>query len=328
MQHFENTCSSSTTRWWIVTIALLIFGTVVHAQVWTAAVGAQSNNQGKQALAFLPNELWIHAGDAITWRVEPDEVHTMTFLSLGQVRPPFPVGCPGATPDGSNYDGSACVNSGILGRGQTFTVRFPTSGNFKLVCLIHTNMTGLVHVLDLSATLPHDQRFYDDEAAVQRRSLLAGDDDSPSESTESDSSEVAAGTGGIVATGGGFQTVSIVRFLAPTVTVRVGETVEWRNLDPVTRHTVTFGIEPPNPGPPSSNVMTDADGAEHAIISSPSDSVHSGFLGGEAQERVGLAQLPPAVTRLRVTFTHPGTFNYICALHDNLGMQGKVVVLP
>jgi plastocyanin len=32
------------------------------------------------------------------------------------------------------------------------------------------------------------------------------------------------------------------------------------------------------------------------------------------------------VTRFRVTFTTPGTFNYRCILHDNLGMVGRVIV--
>ena len=33
-------------------------------------------------------------------------------------------------------------------------------------------------------------------------------------------------------------------------------------------------------------------------------------------------------TRFRVTFTAPGTFNYICGLHDTLGMIGTVIVRP
>jgi plastocyanin len=32
------------------------------------------------------------------------------------------------------------------------------------------------------------------------------------------------------------------------------------------------------------------------------------------------------VTRFRVTFTTPGTFQYICSLHDDLGMKGAVTV--
>jgi plastocyanin len=37
---------------------------------------------------------------------------------------------------------------------------------------------------------------------------------------------------------------------------------------------------------------------------------------------------PFNATYFRVTFTGPGTYNYKCALHDNLGMVGQVVVLP
>jgi hypothetical protein len=38
------------------------------AAQWNATVGAQSNDKGDQALAFLPNEIWIHAGDRIHGR--------------------------------------------------------------------------------------------------------------------------------------------------------------------------------------------------------------------------------------------------------------------
>ena len=48
--------------------------------------------------------------------------------------------------------------------GQTYTVTFPKAGNFKLVCLVHNNMTGAVHVLAGSEPLPHDQAFYDRQA--------------------------------------------------------------------------------------------------------------------------------------------------------------------
>ena len=56
------------------------------------------------------------------------------------------------------------------------------------------------------------------------------------------------------------------------------------------------------------------------------DSVNSGFLSPTPQDRANLAQAPPGVTRFRVTFTAPGTFHYICAVHDQLGMNGTVIV--
>jgi hypothetical protein len=66
-------------------------------QTWHAAVGAQSNDKGRQALAFLPNEIWIYAGDSITWRFDADEVHTVTFIPDGETRPFFQT-IPGSPP--------------------------------------------------------------------------------------------------------------------------------------------------------------------------------------------------------------------------------------
>ena len=34
------------------------------------------------------------------------------------------------------------------------------------------------------------------------------------------------------------------------------------------------------------------------------------------------------VTRFRVTFIRPGVYHYVCALHDDLGMVGEIIVLP
>src|ERR1700676_3323175 len=161
MKPFDSLRSPSRLRWFL-TVAALVVPHVVQAQSWQATVGAQRSNKGRQALAFLPDEIWIHAGDSITWKVTTDEAHTVTFLKTStpaQVRPPFPVGCPGATADGSPFDGTACVNSDVMVSGQTFTVTFPTAGNYKLVCLIHRNMTGTVHVFPLSEALPHHQHF-------------------------------------------------------------------------------------------------------------------------------------------------------------------------
>lgn len=307
---------------------------LVHAETWKATVGAQSHDQGRQALAFLPNEIWIHAGDSITWTFNVDEIHTVTFLTPTQVRPPFQVGCPGTTPSGSNFNDSSCVTTGPLTRPATYTVTFPNAGNFKVVCLVHENMTGLVHVLNSSDPLPHDQGFYDRQAAAEARALITDTDSFRSQSEDdhsahnhSASNNVTVGIGEIVATPAGQQTLSIVRFIQPTTIIHVGETVEWSNSDPVTPHTVTFGAEPANPIPPSSNVTVDEDGALHAVISAPNESVHSGFLIAAPQERIGLPQSPIAVTRFRVTFTQTGTFHFICVLHDGLGMKGKVVVL-
>jgi plastocyanin len=307
-----------------------------RADNWQLEVGAQNGNRAHQALAFLPNEIWIHAGDSITWSFPANEIHTVTFLATGQVRPSRLAGCSngappdGRTPDFSVFDGTACVNSGILTTvdGQTYTVVFPVTGNFKLVCLPHPNMTATIHVLALLTPLPHDQSFYDKQAALERADLLS--DAMASAHKHSDSNDVTAGVGHIMGNGGGTQTATVMRFMDATKVIHVGETVEWTTAEVVTSHTITFGPEPPpsNQILPSANVTVDADGARHAFISSPSDAVHSGFITQAPQDRIGLPQAPLSATRFRVTFTQPGVYRYICVLHDELGMVGEVVVLP
>jgi plastocyanin len=313
-------------------VTVLVIPQVLQATQWHATVGAQSKNMGRQALAFLPNEIWIHEGDSITWKFDVDEVHTLTFLKSGQVRPPFFVGCPGFASGSATFDGSACVSTPALVKGATFTVEFPQTGNFKLVCLFHPNMTGVVHVLELSKALPHNQDFYDDAAEDEARELLSDaelDEEHDHDAEhEHGGNHVTVGIGEVSATPGGSSTLSVMRFIEHTKVIHAGQTVEWGNADPVTPHTITFGTEPANVVPPSANVTTDADGARHATINSTSDTVHSGFIVAAPQDRTGLPQSPLGVTRFRVTFTKAGTYNYICALHDDLGMKGKIIVLP
>ena len=100
---------------------LMMFPRLALAQ-WNATIGAQSDDLGRQALAFLPNEIWIHAGESITWTMSANEGHTVTFLTSGQIRPPFTVECPGFSAPSASFDGSGCVTSGLLFQGDKFTV--------------------------------------------------------------------------------------------------------------------------------------------------------------------------------------------------------------
>src|ERR1700747_2860995 len=152
---------------WALVYAAIALAPLARADSWHLIVGAQDTDKGVQALAFLPNEIWIHAGDSITWAF-PTPDHSVTFLTPGQIRPTFQVGCPGTSPDGSTFDGSACVDSGRIGTVRTdHTLTFPSPGNYREVCLVHVNMTGIVHVLDPSEPLPYDQAFYDRQAVAE-----------------------------------------------------------------------------------------------------------------------------------------------------------------
>ncbi len=323
--------SSVVFRWALLSAALFV-PQVAQAQVeWHATVGAQNQGMGFQVLAFLPNEIWINAGDSITWTFNVDEIHTVTFLKARQVRPPFSAGCPGFATDPASFDGSECVTTPPLASGATFTVNFPKAGNYKLVCLVHENMTATVHVFPAGHALPHTQRFYDTEATDRKADLLATGT-AVGKTGVSNDHAVTAGIGAVAATPGGTDTVSVLRFLHENITIHAGETIQWANRDPVTPHTITFGEEPPDDAlfAPSDDVTLDADGARHATLNAPGESTHSGFIRAEPQERTGLRQTPPRdiVTRFRITFTQPGTYPYICSLHDELGMEGTVTVIP
>jgi plastocyanin len=312
---------------WLMLATLVLLPHLLHAQ-WNATVGAQSRDLGRQVLAFLPNEVWIHAGDSITWILATDEPHTVTFLIANQIRNPFSVGCPGYSNSPASFDGSTCVSSPPLAPGQTFTVSFPATGNFKISCLFHENMSGTIHVLDLSQALPHDQAFYDNQAKADGKAMLSDMNDHSHDQSVSSGNGVTAGLGEVVATGGGTHTLSIMRFMQKKATIHAGDTLEWTSGDVITPHTITFGTEPQDLIDPSPNVTVDADGARHAVLNSTSDSVHSGFIQAAPQDRIGLPQSPLGVTRFRVMFSKPGVYHYICALHDGLGMKGTVVVLP
>ena len=353
-------------RWTLSLASVVMFAALAMPQraraQWKANVGAQSKDMGTQALAFLPNELWIHAGDSITWTWQSDEIHTLTFLTVGQPYPSFQGpggGCPGFASSPATFDGSSCLSTPPQVKGQKFTVTFSKAGSYKFECLVHNTMSGTVHVLNLSQALPHNQSFYDEEGMAEQKALLSdtdrmvqmnmgGDgDDGMSVNVISHEKHVTAGVGEITSTPGGIQTRSVERFLGGTLTVHAGDTVEWSNHDPEEPHTITFGFgsgDPADEFDPTPNVTIDADGALHAIITSPTDKVNSGFIEQPFPDETGVPQNPivnaqnPGTnisnvaldnpTRFRVTFTQAGTYNYKCVLHDNLGMLGKVIVLP
>jgi plastocyanin len=329
-------------------------GKVQAQQDWKATVGAQNKDLSRQVAAFLPNEMWIHEGDQITWTFATGDIHTVTFLTVGQVFPPNETaGCPGFSTSPATFDGTTCVTSQPISvpsaAPPTFTVIFPTPGNYEVVCLVHPEMFGVIHVLSASDVLPYDQAFYDEQAEDESRTLLEDRDRPPSPQSHHHSTNgmlpasvishtkaVTAGYGKITATPGGQEALAVVRFIDDTVEIHAGDTVEWANWDPIIGHTITFGTEPVDlfdPScSPSCSVSIDSDGALHATITGPGQSVHSGFVFAALEGYTGPTPvpLPPLFppTRFRATFTEPGTYSYKCSLHDNLGMVGKVIVLP
>jgi plastocyanin len=400
---------------WLLLPALLVFPLSSYAQ-WQAKAGAQfpdcqngsdadallaSGCQAAQAMAFIPNEIWIHQNDTITWTLATDEDHTVTFLyqpqpaTLGvapypaaQQRPSNAGGCSaygGAiSPSGSSYDpsgaaGLQCVHSGVAASGgalaaygDKFTVKFPAQGNFKFTCLIHASMNGTVHVLATSAALPYGQLGYDLQTIARTAEITSNL--VPSLLLANGLNRVYT-VGKIVGTGGGWQYGSLFRFVGPTgkvltkkspLVVRLGQTVEFTNLDPAEPHTITFGCPTDDPDCPvqggsgafvdtNGPFGTSGDGGRFAVMNGPFDpadetqrdagsvdEINSGLLVAGAQDRgtatsplsgtppvsVPIAQVSPTLEHFRVTFNALGQYRFICELHDELGMVGWVKVVP
>ncbi len=158
-------------------------------------------------------------------------------------------------------------------------------------------MRGVVHVQPAGAAYPYTQADLDAEAAWQTNAVNADGQALWAQAR-------AASTRHRVLTGADDGVAMLMRFVNRKVVIHRGQKVRFLNtMSMGAPHTVTFGTEPPGPAlfQPSGD-PTDYRGGD----------LHSGLMAPDA--------------RFVVTFTKVGRFHYICALHDDMGMKGVVVV--
>lgn len=278
------------------------------ARTWTVQVGSESSDQAIQGMAFLPENIYVNVGDKVTWRANAAEIHTVTFLAEGQSlesTQPFDPSVPAnVTPmGGKDYDGHSYYNSGVMTnvansgfkQVETYTLGFPGAGDFTYYCLVHgMAMKGTVHVRAAGTEYPYSQSQYDHQAEKQEQAILRdGHRQWGIARDQAGKLTVIAGTDN--------GTSMVMRFVHQTIEIRVGETVTFVNNGMGAPHTVTFGKEPAN---------------FLAPIGDPTQ-----FSGGDLNSGI----IPPG-TSFAVTFTEAGEFDYICALHDFMGMKGTVEV--
>ena len=87
-------------------------------------------------------------------------------------------------------------------------------------------------------------------------------------------------------------------FMPPTLTIKVGQTVTWRNDEPIT-HTVTSGS------------VTGID-------------PKTGLRSGQKPDSLFDAKLPKKGSTFSFTFRKAGTYSYYCDIHQ--GMNATIVV--
>jgi plastocyanin len=310
------------------------FATVTNAsaaQTLTVSAGAESPGGDVQLNEFAPNQITVNVGDTVTWKLNSTEFHNVMFLS-GAPTPEFVEPGPDgvfvnpatAFPSGGpNYDGSGVAGSGLLNKGDSWSLTFTKAGSYTYLCAIHPGMGGMVNVVPAGQTA-------DTQAAVDARGTGQVNSELATKAIPAIMSNVGelVVEGATVGVASGVQNglADIQRFLPRRVTIHKDEAITWVWKTTDTPHTVTFlGGEPapdvvmpqPQPnGPPKLQLnpkmlqpagdATKWDGASY---------LNSGFL----QPMPG--QPAPTFT---VRFAEPGTYDYVCLLHE--GMVGTVVV--
>jgi plastocyanin len=322
---------------------------------WTVLVGgeAQISQQPEgpagawQFMRFYPETITINAGDTVVWKLNSAEFHTVTFPAPGEQAPAFLVPEGGdsqrliANPlvafpqGGATYDGTAYTNSGLLMRApqspQEFKLAFDKPGDYAYLCAVHTMMKGHVIVQEAGKAYPKTQAQYDAEAKAQ-----LADDTAAAAKMEAGASTATTkpGPNGTtvyqVKIGAGDGMMAWMRFGPTNLTIHVGDTVEWVQNDVETPHTVTFTsgqkepedilTEPQASGPPklvfNPEVAAPAGGATY----SGTGFFNSGLLQGTMSPI-------PGPRNYSLVFDQPGTYNYVCALHDGMGMVGTITVV-
>jgi plastocyanin len=299
--------------------AALTLGMIVAASP-VAATGPQSWNldagtgdaTGVAALKFYTPEITIDEGDSITWKIAGN-AHTVAFLTAGQV-PPSPEDPAAQAPaGGSTVDGTTFTNSGVVFPApghDTYSLTFPKAGTYAFHCLIHPGMDGTVTVNTAGTAYPQDQAAITAAAGAAEAVDIAKGHQLEQSFNPSTTANVDGTTTYHLAAGVGADHISILTFIGASLDVQVGDTVEWTNGDSNGEpHSVSFGTEPQDP-----SALAPAGGSTY---DGTAKWVSSGlFLGAPI----------PGPHSYSLKFTKAGTFNYICVLHDVVGMKGSITV--
>lgn len=298
------------------------------AQTFFVQAGA-AGPANMDALVFAPAQLQVHRGDTITWliagfhnmHIEPAPSPLVIVQEVNGVETPIlnpAIPFPSA-PSGSVFTGGE-ANSGLPLEGPPLfsLVIDAEPGVYSYFCDIHPGMGGTFEVVadDVAIPGPQDvllQAFGELGAAINAGFEAYGAATATMEMASSDGSvTVLAGTG---------VETTINMFLAPTVTIHPGDTVNWvLNDDSREIHTITW---PPRVGEEFFPIEQEAGPPILVLGPALAPETPSGSEIGADGMFQGI--IAPGET-YSLTFTEPGVYPYICNLHP--GMGGTVVVMP
>lgn len=349
----------------MVALGTLALAGSAQAANWKVAAGEQTRGPaGTPKMttldAFFPARVVVDAGDSVTF--SSASFHTATYLG-GQKPPALFIPDPGkSTYAGINdstgqpfaFDGlpkfiynlaafapmggktvqpGVPVSSGVLSPSgpkappATATYTFPKTGSFDILCTVHPGMKMTVLVKPAGSPVPLTPAQVSAKALVGQAAAWSKAKALTAAPTAKNT--VYAGVGGAT---------TILDFYPSVLKVKSGATVTFTNKAPSEVHNVVFG--PPKyvaqfakqtdlfpQGPNGKNQVSPVypygsevkgpysfDGTNHG----------NGFLSTSLAAGSSAIPLPRSV---KVTFTKPGTYKYICMLHGP-DMSGTIVVTP
>lgn len=303
--------------------------------------------------AFLPSALRVRAGDTITWKLDTDEIHTVSFLG-GQDAMDFELPLPGGSPTDlivnpeaafptrlpgapvEHYNGTTYINSGVMSSApagpdappnDTFSLTFDEPGLYPFVCLVHPYMQGVVVAEEATETDLPSQAEVDAQIETELQQYMAKVD-AANAAGAMPRGESLADSGHLwyVEAGSNMRNPSAAtfEFLTKELTVDAGDTVVWTSHE---FHNIIFIPAPPAPpfvvpipqegGPPMLTLNTlITTPAKPNQSYDPTQHYSSGIIGP------GL----PAGSNWSLTFEQPGTYKYFCGVHREQGMEGTIIV--
>ncbi len=321
-------------------------GTLANTAVtaFSKLTAAQQNNPPKSALAADAKLPGLTEGNSIT---ATPTVANRCVLASGV--PSAKAACPASTAPA--FDGTqSYYNSGWLTANEKFTVHLSSStpaGTYRFMCLVHREfMSGKITVVPASTPVPSpaadaalgQKQLAQSEAPLTAPAKLLAEGKPPIPGvTLPGSNPVLVGSGAPGSSSAG----QIDQFGPKSVHIPVGGSVTWWLAG---LHTITFNStnadndiqtvgkngdvtinakaaapvggpgEPPKP--PTGGTQT------HIVFKVVAAKIWngSGFLNSGI---FGNSQ-PPNIEGYKLTFTHAGTYKYICTVHDN--MKGTIVV--
>ncbi len=312
-----------------------------------------------QYMRFYPDKITVHVGDTVVWKLNAD-IHQVVFPPAGQnyvpiglppapgaAGPPAPEGNPQAffPQGGPLFDGTSLAGSGNMSMTapdvQEYRLLFTKAGSFSYLCPLHAHrlpsgevegMTGQVTVVDAGGALDKAPA----DVVAEAKALLAADDKA-AQAAEGQAKQAAppsvAPDGTMVyhgSMGWDVGALSYMRFFPEDFTIHVGDAVEWTQTSSDEAHTVSlfsgakeppfYTIQPQPSGPAKVLVNVQALAPSGGPTYDGTGITSSGNIPGTKSPRPG-----PRTYRLQ--FTKPGTFEYVCIFHDEMGMSGHVTVL-